>query len=109
MESWEAGLNEMRRVLRNDGHLLILDFSLPILPFVRPLYRFYLHRILPHLAGWLTGKSDAYEYMGASIEAFPSGSAMCELLERCGFSEARAMPLTLGVVTLYIAKNLSTH
>ncbi|MFI0347254.1 MAG: ubiquinone/menaquinone biosynthesis methyltransferase [Chthoniobacterales bacterium] len=108
MESWKDALCEMKRILRNGGHLLILDFSLPSLPIVRPLYRFYLHNILPHLAGWITGKADAYKYMGASIETFPSGLAMCELLEQCGFVEARATPLTLGVVTIYTAKRSLT-
>lgn len=103
MESWETALHEMRRVLCPGGHLLILDFSLPTLPILRPLYRFYLHKILPPIAGWITGKADAYEYMGASIETFPSGTAMCELLERCGFKETSATPLTAGVVTIYTA------
>ena len=103
MESFEKGLHEMRRVLRHGGLLLILDFSLPTSPLIRPLYRFYLHHLLPHIAGWITGKADAYEYMAESIEQFPSGKKMCSLLEQCGLQQATSEPLTAGIVTIYTA------
>ena len=103
MASWEKGLSEMARVLRPGGHLLILDFSLPELPVIRPLYRFYLHHILPHIAGLATGRKDAYEYLGESIEQFPSGEKMTSLIESCGFKNAKSHPLTLGTVSIYTA------
>ncbi|MBX9577551.1 MAG: bifunctional demethylmenaquinone methyltransferase/2-methoxy-6-polyprenyl-1,4-benzoquinol methylase UbiE [Chthoniobacterales bacterium] len=103
MESWEKGLQEMRRVLRPGAPLFILDFSLPTLPLLKPLYRFYLHHLLPRLAGLITGRSEAYSYMADSIEQFPSGLAMCSLLEQCGFQQTTFKPMTFGVVTLYIA------
>ena len=103
MASWEKGLSEMARVLRPGGNLLILDFSLPTLPVIRPLYRFYLHRILPVIAGIATGRTDAYEYLGGSIEKFPSGRAMTELIESSGFQGTMAKPLTLGTVSIYTA------
>jgi demethylmenaquinone methyltransferase/2-methoxy-6-polyprenyl-1,4-benzoquinol methylase len=103
MASWEKGLSEMARVLRPGGHLLILDFSLPELPVIRPLYRFYLHHILPHIAGLATGRKDAYEYLGESIEQFPSGEKMTYLIESCGFKNAKSHPLTLGTVSIYTA------
>ncbi len=104
MASWEKGLSEMARLLKPGGHLLILDFSLPTLPIIRPLYRFYLHHILPHIAGLLTNRKDAYEYLGVSIEQFPSGIKMTSLIESCGFKGAKAHPLTLGTVSIYTAE-----
>lgn len=100
MTDQPAALREMHRVLRPGGHLVILDFALPQGWLRRP-YRFYLHRVLPRLAGWLTAQRDAYEYLGGSIEAFPSGRDMLDLLERCGFDATLATPLTGGVVSIY--------
>ncbi|HYJ06147.1 MAG TPA: bifunctional demethylmenaquinone methyltransferase/2-methoxy-6-polyprenyl-1,4-benzoquinol methylase UbiE [Chthoniobacterales bacterium] len=102
MADWGAALREMSRVLRGGGHLLVLDFSLPS-GALRPVYRFYLHRCLPLLASVVTGQRDAYDYLGGSIEKFPSGGEMIELMEKNGFSNTSAEPLTGGIATIYIA------
>jgi demethylmenaquinone methyltransferase/2-methoxy-6-polyprenyl-1,4-benzoquinol methylase len=103
MESWERALREMARVLRPGGHVLVLDFSVPRPP-LRGLYRFYLHRVLPRVAGVVTGDKSAYEYLGASIEEFPQGEKMCALIESAGFRSAKCEPLTGGIVSLYTAE-----
>ncbi|MGI8438102.1 MAG: ubiquinone/menaquinone biosynthesis methyltransferase [Chthoniobacterales bacterium] len=102
MADWGAALREMARVLAPGGHLLVLDFSLPR-GALRPVYRLYLHRCLPTFAAVVTGKKDAYDYLGASIEKFPSGEVMTSLIEANGFHHAQATPLTFGVATIYTA------
>jgi demethylmenaquinone methyltransferase/2-methoxy-6-polyprenyl-1,4-benzoquinol methylase len=105
MADWDRALAEMARVLRDRGHLLILDFSLPT-GALRPAYRFYLHRCLPLFASVVTGQKAAYDYLGGSIEKFPSGSAMLGLIEKNGFTNAAAEMLTGGVATIYTAEKV---
>lgn len=104
MASWSGALQEMRRVLREGGHVLVLDFSIPTTPGIRGLYRWYLHLVLPHFAAWLTREKAAYEYLGHSIEKFPQGEAMRTLLAENGFAEPTCQRLTGGVVSLYTAR-----
>ena len=104
LENCAAGLAEMWRVLSTKGHLLVLEFSLPTRPIFRAAYRFYLHRCLPLLGSLLTQKKSAYDYLGDSIEAFPSGNAMCELMRETGYASASFEPLTGGIVTIYTAE-----
>lgn len=102
MESWRDVLVEVARVLRPGGHLLILDFSIPT-GVTRGVYRFYLHRLLPSIAAWVTKERTAYSYLADSIEAFPQGNEMLQLLSTAGFTETHFRPLHTGIVTIYTA------
>ena len=104
MENWRDALGEMSRVLRRDGHLLVLEFSMPTISIVRTIYRFYLHRCLPLLGSFLTGRKSAYDYLGDSIEVFPTGRAMLNLIEENGFRHAMLQPLSYGIATIYTAQ-----
>jgi demethylmenaquinone methyltransferase/2-methoxy-6-polyprenyl-1,4-benzoquinol methylase len=103
MADWDRALREMFRVLRAGGHLLVLDFSIPS-GVLRPAYRFYLHHCLPFLASIVTGQKAAYDYLGGSIEKFPSDGEMLELIEKNGFAMATAEPLTGGIATFFSAQ-----
>ena len=102
MPSYRGALEEMRRVLRPGGHVLVLDFSVPS-GWWQGLYRFYLHRCLPRVAGLVCGERAAYRYLAESIERFPRGETMRALLAESGFAAATAEELTGGIVSLYTA------
>jgi demethylmenaquinone methyltransferase/2-methoxy-6-polyprenyl-1,4-benzoquinol methylase len=94
-------LNEIRRVLKNEGKTLILEFSLPSNRILRSLHLFYLRRIIPPLGSLISGDKQAYRYLDETIETFPYGRDFCRLMENAGFKNVRFTPLTFGVATLY--------
>lgn len=102
-EHLEAGLKEMNRVMRKGGKIAILEFSHPKAFPVKQLYHFYFRFILPTLGKIISKHSRAYTYLPESVMAFPEGKVFCEALERCGFKDAKARPLTFGITTLYTA------
>jgi demethylmenaquinone methyltransferase/2-methoxy-6-polyprenyl-1,4-benzoquinol methylase len=101
LEDCAAALSEIGRVLSSKGHLLVLEFSLPTTAILRAVYRFYLHWCLPFLGSFLTQKKSAYSYLGDSIEEFPRGHAMCELMRANGYVSPTFETLTGGIVTIY--------
>ena len=104
MESWLGGAREMGRVLRPGGALTVLDFSLPRHRLLRKPYTFYLNKILPRLAGIVSGHREPYEYLARSIDTFPSGPVMCDLLGEAGYSEVRHTAFNGGIASLYLAR-----
>ena len=97
------GLQEMARVLRPGGRVVVLEFGQPGGSLFAPLYRFYSHRILPRVGGWVSGERSAYEYLDRTASRFPAGERFAGLMRQSGaFEEVRARPLTGGVVYVYV-------
>jgi len=101
----EAGLAEMYRVLRRGGRAVILEFTRPSNALTRRLYELYANRFMPVAAAWVSGdRSGAYRYLPKSVVSFVGATEMCARLRGAGFDEASATTLTMGVVTVYIAR-----
>jgi demethylmenaquinone methyltransferase/2-methoxy-6-polyprenyl-1,4-benzoquinol methylase len=100
LESRDKGLTDIRRSLRPGGKLFILEFSQPYRWF-RPVYYSYLKYFLPTIAGWITRKPEAYDYLGDSIEAFPTRQKLSDELDAAGFSHLKSTPMTLGIVAIH--------
>lgn len=99
-----VALKELHRVLKHQGQVLILEFSLPQNSIVKWVYLFYFRYILPYLGGLISGNVKAYRYLNTTVEAFPYGEAFIQLLNEAGFSKAEAHPLTFGIATIYVGK-----
>lgn len=99
-------LEEIYRVLSIRGRVLILEFSLPKMAFIRFFFLFYLRMILPFIGGLFSKRKQAYRYLNQSIEKFPSTEDFCMLMNTCGFENIYAIPLTFGIVTLYVGNKL---
>ncbi len=102
MADRHRSLTEMRRILRPGGKLFVLEFSQPQRWF-RPLYLLYLRKLLPSLAGLITGDRDAYKYLNETIEQFPDRSALSAEIQAAGFSRVSAKGMTAGIVALHEA------
>ena len=102
-QNLEQGLREMWRVLRKGGHLCVIELTTPVAFPMRQLFSIYSHTVLPLYGRLISKDTKAYSYLTQTIEAFPQGEAMEQILRRAGFAEASFQRLTFGICTLYFA------
>ncbi len=104
-----AGLRELARVLEPGGRLVVLEFSTPSFAPLRAAYRLYFHRVLPWVGRLLSRHDEAYAYLPASVEEFPSPAGFAALMRAAGFARVRWRRLTGGIATLHLGETARTR
>lgn len=104
LANYEAGLRELRRVLKFGGMLAILEFSHPPGWLTRSSYAFYSKVLLPFVGGLVSGSREAYTYLPESIRKFPRAAELQHMMEQAGFDEVSFEFLTGGIAALHIGR-----
>jgi demethylmenaquinone methyltransferase/2-methoxy-6-polyprenyl-1,4-benzoquinol methylase len=104
VERPEVACFEMRRVLTAGGRVAILEFAIPTVPILRAAYLAYFRYVLPRIGAMVSRHNAAYAYLPASVAAFETPGEFVTILRQTGFTDIRAIPLTLGIVYLYTAR-----
>jgi demethylmenaquinone methyltransferase/2-methoxy-6-polyprenyl-1,4-benzoquinol methylase len=99
-----VALGEMARVVKPGGRLAILEFGQPRIPGIRTLYLWYFRYVLPRVGRRVSKHESAYSYLPASVGVFPPPDVFARVIADAGFDAVRAVPLTLGIVYLYVAR-----
>ena len=102
-QNLDQGLSEMYRVLRPNGHLSIVELTTPVSFPMKQLFKLYSHTILPVYGKLISKDTSAYSYLTNTIEAFPQGEVMLDILRKAGFKNASFKRLTFGICTMYFA------
>jgi len=97
----ESALASMNRVLKPGGRLLVLEFSQPVAPGLKPVYDLYSFSVLPVLGRLVTGDSDSYRYLAESIRMHPDQKTLKGMMEEVGFGRCEYFNLTGGIVALH--------
>lgn len=102
-----GGLSEMCRVLKEDGVVMVLEFSKPSgFPF-RQVYGFYFRRVLPLLGRLFSRDSSAYTYLPESVSSFPEGDEFLGLMREAGFGSPGMKRLSGGIATIYTGRKMA--
>lgn len=102
LSSVPEGLKELLRVLKPEGQAAILEFSTPIVPGFRALFKFYFENVLPRIGGVVSGSRAAYEYLPDSVSRFPDQKQLVSMMLEHGFEKVAYTNLTGGVAAIHI-------
>lgn len=102
--SYDAGLAEIRRLLKPGGTAAILEFSRSPNAFIRVFHEFYSRRILPAIGGWISGEPEAYAYLPESVRKFPAAPELAADMRRASFENVSFEYITGGIVALHLGR-----
>lgn len=95
-------LQEMSRVSKSGGRVMILEFGQMQTPIIKDLYNFYSEKVLPKIGGFVTGQKEAYDYLQKSSAAFPCRQEFIDLMKKTNcFSETSFTPVSFGIAYIY--------
>ena len=94
----------MHRVLRENGKLIVMEFSIPQNQIIKSIYLLYFRNILPFIGNLISRNKYAYSYLNKTVETFPYGESFANEIKDCGFKDVRIKPLTFGIASIYIAR-----
>ena len=100
----ESGLKELRRILKPNGWVAVLEFSRPSNALLRPLFGLYFRKILPLLGGVISGSRGAYSYLPASVSRFPDQQQLGSLMEQAGLDQVSFENLSGGIAALHFGR-----
>ena len=100
----DASFREVERVLNPGGVFMFLELTTPRYQPIKFFYNVYSNSFIPFITRMLSNDKEAYDYLPQSIKAFPQGKEMVGILKKCGFTNVKRWPLTLGVCTIYLAE-----
>lgn len=100
-EDLDLGLQNLYRVLKPGGQMVILEFSYPTNPIIKALYTFYFSYITPLIGRIFSKDPRAYSYLTESVKAFPNNERFVEILMKHGFKKAYFKTLSLGIAAIY--------
>jgi len=103
-ENLEKGLNEMKRVLKPGGRLIVLEFSKPRRKLIKSFYNLYMGIVAPQVARWFKQNKEAYQYLTESSVAFPDRHLFTDILKKVGYADTSFTPLSLGICCIYAGK-----
>ena len=106
LSSVEDGLQELRRVLKPNGWVAVLEFSKPVIPGFRFLAGAYCNRLLPRIGGMISGSRSAYQYLPESVSRFPDQEMLTAMMVRAGFADVRFTNLTGGLAALHAGRRV---
>ena len=100
----DTSFEEIVRVLNPGGVFMFIELTTPTIQPFKFFYNVYSKSFIPFITRLLSNDKRAYNYLPASIKAFPQGEEMLAILKKCGFDTVKKSTLTLGVCTVYIAE-----